>query len=358
MTGKQISVWMLVGCLTAGATWGVSAGAQQPEEDAQFYEEGQPEYAPDGDPALEQETWQEGESYREGYASDAAQSDTAAQAEEGQAQQEDEQSESYSGDYIYIRNSDAEVSIEDFDVLTKEDAENAFDLMDSTQIPLYTYLDVPELLQKPELPTGCESVSLTMALEYEGFELDKTTIAREFLIYNRETDNMAIGYIGDPFSEDGAGCFAPALAATADHFFTDQGYDYVAYNISGTEMEDLLSYVAAGTPVILWSTMYMASPEFTDEVAEYQGTLYRWYRQEHCVVLTGYDLESQTLQINDPLEGIVTRDFTEFRDIYDAIGRYAIVLKEQTGANDATGEFSTQSVQTEGFSAAGTGVTQ
>lgn len=54
-------------------------------------------------------------------------------------------------------------------------------------------------------------------------------------------------------------------------------------------MEELLSYVAAGTPVVLWTTMYMAEPEFTEDTTEYDGELYRWYYQEHCVVLSGYD---------------------------------------------------------------------
>ena len=188
-------------------------------------------------------------------------------------------------------------------------------------------ISMQNVRQRPQLPTGCESVALTMALEYEGFMLYKTTIAREFLVYNQETDNMAIGYIGDPFSKDGAGCFAPAIAATADNFFEDQGYDYKAYNISGSEMEELLSYVQAGTPVVLWTTMYMAEPEFTEDTAEYEGKTYRWYYQEHCVVLSGYDLDNNTVQINDPLEGIVDRDYDEFKRIYDEIGKYAVVVK-------------------------------
>ena len=46
-----------------------------------------------------------------------------------------------------------------------------------------------------------------------------------------------------------------------------------------------------------------------------------------CVVLSGYDLDNGTLQINDPLEGIVTRDYEEFKSIYDTVGKYAVVVK-------------------------------
>lgn len=227
-----------------------------------------------------------------------------------------------------IRNTEKESRVEDFDIPDKEDAELAFELLAYEELPVSVCLEVPEVLQNPELPTGCESVALTMALQYEGIELSKTTIAREFLIYNRETDNTALGYVGDPFSEGGAGCFAPAIAATAADFFQDQELDYTVYDITDSSIDELLSYVAADTPVVVWTTMYMAEPEFTREDGEYNDRIYRWYRQEHCVVLSGYDLESNTLQINDPLEGIIDRDKDEFERIYNLTGRNAVVVKE------------------------------
>ncbi len=237
-------------------------------------------------------------------------------------------SEEYPQEEEWIRNTEKTHLVEDFEIAGKDEAEAVFNLLSYEELPLYMYLDVPELLQSPELPTGCESVALTMALQYEGIELAKTTIAREFLIYNRETDNTALGYVGDPFSDSGAGCFAPVIAATATDFFEDQGLDYTAYDITDSTIDELLAYVAANTPVVLWTTMYMAEPEFTGEDGEYNGRMYRWYRQEHCVVLSGYDLEGGTLQINDPLEGIVTRDKEEFERIYNLTGCNAVVLKK------------------------------
>ncbi|WP_296833251.1 C39 family peptidase [Marvinbryantia sp.] len=226
------------------------------------------------------------------------------------------------------KNSEDVYTVEDFAIPDAEDAKTDFDLMETSELPTQLYLQVPEILQRPELPTGCESVALTMALQYENFDVDKLTIAGDFLIYNYETDNMAIGYVGDPFSEEGAGCFAPAIAATAFAFFTDQEVSYKAYDITDTDFEELFAYIAAGTPVILWTTMYMAEPEFTRMDVEYNGRVYRWYRQEHCVVLSGYNLEERTVQINDPLEGIVSRDMDEFASIYNLTGKNAVVLKE------------------------------
>lgn len=360
MTKMKFSVLMLAGCMSTGCTLSTPVFAEQMDGGMEYYT-GETGYF-DGTTQVEQngvygdgvqepqttaDIWTPDDT--ESYDSSTEYSDNTeynGTAEYYDGTEYGDNTEMYSEDisetesesekerryykddpYIGIRKTDKVKFAEDYDILTKEDAEKDFDLLAFDELPRAVSLEVPSVLQLPELPTGCESVALTMALEYEGFMLYKTTIAREFLIYNQETDNMAIGYIGDPFSEDGAGCFAPAIAATADNFFEDQEADYVAYDISGTEMEELLSYVQAGTPVVLWTTMYMVEPEFTEDTAEYEGETYRWYYQEHCVVLSGYDLDNNTLQINDPLEGIVDRDYDEFKRIYDEIGKYAVVVR-------------------------------
>lgn len=348
MKGKQLSALMLAGCIGIGGFSGTGVCAQQIDGEVQYYgnEEGiwdtaeqtgvyPKEYTPGEMSYEDQMTYPETEAYTDAMSEDEWVPDYTesynSNEEETETYEEETEERYYKEDpFISIRKSDEKWTVRDFDILTVEDAEKDFTLPSREEIPRAVYLQVPEVLQLPELPTGCESIALTMALEYEGFMLYKTTIAREFLIYNQETDNMAVGYIGDPFSKEGAGCFAPAIAATADGFFKDQGYDYQAYNLSGSEMEDLLRYVASGTPVILWATMYMAEPEFTEDKAEYEGEIYRWYYQEHCVVLSGYDLDQGTLQINDPLEGIVTRDYEEFKKIYDSVGKHAVAVKETT----------------------------
>lgn len=261
-------------------------------------------------------------------------------SEEGETHGADETlPEEGEGNYQSIRNTDRERLLKEFKIQQKEEAEEAFGITEDMEISNAIYLAVPEILQKPELPTGCESVALTMALMYEGFDISKTTIASEFLLYNRENDNMALGYIGDPFTESGAGCYAPALVATALDFFEDQGYDNcMAYELTGTSLRDLLKYVSEGTPVVVWSSMYMQEPEFTEMTSSFGSNTYQWYSSEHCVVISGYDLENQTIQINDPLEGIVTRKFAEFEALHDKTGRVAMILQTDVQADTVSEE--------------------
>ena len=103
------------------------------------------------------------------------------------------------------------------------------------ELPASAQLDIPEVFQMPELPTGCESVALTMALMYEGFELDKTTIADDYLVYSEDGD-FSGGYVGDPKSAEGAGCFPPTIVETANAYLKEQNSTKTAVDVSGQSM--------------------------------------------------------------------------------------------------------------------------
>lgn len=196
---------------------------------------------------------------------------------------------------------------------------------ESPLIPVNVQLVVPELIQTPELPTGCESVALTIALIYKGFSLDKTTIAQDYLIMS-SSDNFVKGYVGDPFSEEGMGIYPPGLLATARKYLRTQNTDEIPQDISGSDFSELLRYVAEGEPVIVWTTMYMLEPEFSEYSVSYKGKDYVWYYQEHCVVLSGYNLSEGTVTVSDPLEGIVQRNLDDFSRIYEITGKNAMIL--------------------------------
>jgi len=187
-------------------------------------------------------------------------------------------------------------------------------------------LDTEELLQNPELPTGCESVALTAALRCLHFDLEKTEIAEKYLTYG---EDVMWDYVGEPFDYDGAGIFPPGLTNTANLYLNAQNSDYVAYNTMGVPFEDLFKLIENGCPVVLWTTLDFEEPFLVDMAYEYKNDYYSWYELEHCVMLCGYDLDEGSVTINDPMQGVVTLDLEQMKMIYDGIGRLSMTIKNK-----------------------------
>lgn len=77
-------------------------------------------------------------------------------------------------------------------------------------------LPVENILQNPELPTGCESVALTMVLNYYGQKLSKTEIADKYL--KKDPENFVTLFKGDPHDISGDGIYAPGPYGDSQSF--------------------------------------------------------------------------------------------------------------------------------------------
>lgn len=196
-------------------------------------------------------------------------------------------------------------------------------------------LNVQTILQLPELPTGCEITSLTMALRYMGYDVDKTTMSGEYL----PTSNTFY-YVGDkkygpdfrevfagyPESDKGCECNAPAIVDAANNYLTAINSPQRAVNLSGSDPQTLYDAVRADTPVVVWITINMADRipsggwyvEDTDEYIE-------WAAVDHCAVLMGFG--EDYVELNDPLAGIVSYSKTLFEDIYRQRGMQAVIVQ-------------------------------
>ncbi|MBR3834652.1 MAG: C39 family peptidase [Lachnospiraceae bacterium] len=195
----------------------------------------------------------------------------------------------------------------------------------TTEFPDCFDLELELINQDPELPAGCESVSLTMILNYLGYDLDKTHIVDEYLVYS---DNFVMGYCGDPYSNStGGGCYAPGMTITANNFLKANGSVHTAYNITGTDFDTLLEYVAEGHPILIWTTINMADCSKANYNYDEEGNAYAWDYNEHCVVLAGYDFKAGTVTIYDPIDGVVYRDMENFKVTYEGMDEMAIIIK-------------------------------
>jgi uncharacterized protein YvpB len=153
-------------------------------------------------------------------------------------------------------------------------------------------LEVPLIMQLPELPTGCEATAIAMMLRYAGSPLTKFDVVDEMPYSN----DPYKGFVGDPFTEDGFTIYPQALMSLV---YTQLGS---AVDLTGVGLADLRAFLQASKPVCCW-------------IADDQGYV-------HCVVITGY--EDDIIYLNDPLEGFVTMTASEFEHLWDNNARRAL----------------------------------
>ena len=177
------------------------------------------------------------------------------------------------------------------------------------------------LIGQSKLPTGCETCSATMLLNFYGYKISETTFADKYLVkkpfgysngsYTGPDPNCA--FVGTPYSSNSYGAYAPIMVKCMNKYLSDKSYK--AVEISGKSLEYLSGkYVAQGQPIMIWATINM-SPSFktttwrvnyTDENAKYKlGSYYTWTAGEHCLLLTGYDKDYY--YFNDPWTNARTR---------------------------------------------------
>lgn len=200
----------------------------------------------------------------------------------------------------------------------------------SDSIPASASIDVPFVDQNPELPTGCEITSLTEVLNYYGFNVNKEYMARNYLPMSEVTQpGCFIEYfLGSPWKSNGSGCFAPAIIKAANNFFKDNSSHLQAISMSYSSIESLFEQIANGYPVIVWTCFDYDIDEIEYKLITYDnGSSFYWPSYEHCVVLSGYDLEAQTVTLADPTYGIVEQSIDDFESYYQKFFYQAVVVK-------------------------------
>ena len=201
-------------------------------------------------------------------------------------------------------------------------------------------IEVENILQKPELPTGCEVTSLTILLRHLGYDADKLTLARKYLpkqeFYWQEGElygaDFRTTFAGDPEYEWNAyGCLAPCIVTTAHNYISANGLKAEVRDLSGTTFDHLLSdYIAEDDPVLIWITYGdLHETYYTDSWTTPEGKTVTWKAWEHCVVLTGYDYNAGVVYVSDPLAGNTTYDMKLLHQRYDEMGMNAVLVKNE-----------------------------
>ncbi len=190
-------------------------------------------------------------------------------------------------------------------------------------------LPVKYLSQNPELPTGCEITALTTVLNYYGFDVSKTVMAKNYLPKSSEFPaNFWEVFLGNPAEDTGFGCYAQPISDAANKYFGELDADFVAINRSGSQFEVLLKEVENGKPVVIWGTLDMQQPYTTYEWVV-DGKVLKWIRPEHCMVLIGYDIDRGVAIISDPQRGIVEYDLETVKSRYIALHSQCVVIEKK-----------------------------
>lgn len=202
--------------------------------------------------------------------------------------------------------------------------------------PTEMLLDVPYINQIESYPTGCESVSAVMALQYLGIDItvdefidNHLKMAQTPYCDNPQGDCFGFSpwefYIGDPYTDEGFGCFAPVIEEALLDILDKNQYEVKElYNIPVSKL--CSDYIAKEIPVIFWATMYMS--DNISQIYWYDVNTNEkidWVQPMHCMLLVGYDEEYY--YFNDPLtekNQKYTKDETE--NAYKAMYSQAIAI--------------------------------
>lgn len=168
-------------------------------------------------------------------------------------------------------------------------------------------IEVPYIDQSVKYPTGCESVSTVMLLQYLGYPVTADEFIENYLELEEfeEIDKEWYGpdpkqcFCGSPYDEKSFGCYAPVICKALEKAI---GGTYCIKDETGTPMEQLLeNYIDKGMPVIFWACINMREPVIGPSWRlKGNGELFTWISNEHCMLLVGYDEEGY--YFNDPYE--------------------------------------------------------
>ncbi|MCU5380454.1 C39 family peptidase [Bacillus cereus] len=190
-------------------------------------------------------------------------------------------------------------------------------------------LDVPLILQKPELMRGCEVTSLAMVLQFSGVQVDKMELASKIKYVPFQTNglkgNMHKGFIGDmsTFDKDGLGVYVEPILELAKLYVSDEK----VLDLSHKEPEHIYNMIDQGQPV--WVITNALFKQLRD------NQFYTWKTdagdmkvtyQQHSVVVTDYD--EQYVYINDPLKKDKHRAINrnDFEQSWIQMGRQAMTI--------------------------------
>ena len=185
-------------------------------------------------------------------------------------------------------------------------------------------INAPFISQNGLYPTGCESVTTTMALQHAGIPITVDDFIDHYLDRSGFPFDPNLTFGGNPRSSSGYGCYAPVIKKALDKILANKPYKTnVLYQVP---LETLCNqYIDHDIPVILWATMGMRPPR--TKTWDFDGRRINWVQPEHCLLLVGYD--DNHYIFNDPQSSQPLTYYSKasVETAYKAQSRQAVVIQ-------------------------------
>ena len=189
------------------------------------------------------------------------------------------------------------------------------------------YIDgVPLINQYPKYPTGCESVALTMLLQYYGINV----VPEDVIYLLKKGDapyyengilyggNPEIEFIGTPYSASSYGVYNYPIYDVANYFKSG------VYSSTDVPFSKVLELVKDNHPVIVWTSMYLSTPMITSTwIYKPTNEIIYWKGNLHAAIVIGYD--DNNIIIADSLGGVVRyQPRSTFEYVYNYYGKRVV----------------------------------
>jgi uncharacterized protein YvpB len=187
-------------------------------------------------------------------------------------------------------------------------------------------LQVPTLMQFPELPRGCEVTSLAMMLNYAGVQVDKLTLANQITNVSYLEDgyngNPNLGFVGSMFTynKPGLSVYNGPIEELANRYLPNQ-----IDNMSGMDFSAVKKKLNEGKPVwVIVGSNFSYIPEEKWETWNTKQGEIKITTKVHSVLVTGYD--EDRVYFNDPFykDGNRSAIYDDFVTSWSQFGSQAI----------------------------------
>ena len=205
----------------------------------------------------------------------------------------------------------------------KEVVYNSSRINDSSLVLISNF---PSFNQYPNYPTGCESVALTLLLNYYGVSVSVSDVianlSKEDLPFSENGilygGNPEKGFVGDPYSSNGYGVYESPIGNVSNM------YKGGVISRSGVPFSEVLNFVSQNKPVVVWTSMGLSVPYISSSwIYKPTGEKISWKANEHAVVLIGYN--DNYVIISDPMGGqIKYQSRSVFEQRYNYFGRKVV----------------------------------